>query len=163
MKPRSCHDVATPRRMKIIAGCHGLAAQRSGHAVSSRLEPQAFRTTPITPLRFVLGRATRVYFHRRLGETHGASAWAWAAAPASGSSNCASPPGSVVDLQPPRPNTTMARPNDDCPTLLPVPCPPTPAAAHGIPHSTLITTGTGFEGRAYRLVTFLYSCWRGPP
>jgi len=36
---------------------------------SPSLEPQAFRTTPITPLRFVLGRATRVYFHRRHGDT----------------------------------------------------------------------------------------------
>jgi len=29
---------------------------------ASRLEPQAFRTTPITPLRFVLGRATPSIF-----------------------------------------------------------------------------------------------------
>jgi len=59
------------RPLKIEAGCHGLAAQRSGHAIPQalRLEPQAFRTTPITPLRFVLGRATRVYFHRRHGNT----------------------------------------------------------------------------------------------
>ena len=63
-EPRSCHDGASPRRMKMRAGCHGLAAQRSGHAVL--LEPEAFRTTPITPLRSVLGRATRVYFHRRM-------------------------------------------------------------------------------------------------
>ena len=36
---------------------------------ASRLEPRAIRTTPITPLRFVLGRATPVYFHRRHRDT----------------------------------------------------------------------------------------------
>ena|GEM_PF-3574743 len=33
------------------------------------LEPQAFQTTPITPLRFVLGRATRGYFRRSPTDT----------------------------------------------------------------------------------------------
>gem|GEM_PF-6744373 len=51
-----------------------MASPRSGVAMrfahASRLEPHAFLTTPITPLRFVLGRATRVYFHRRHGESH---------------------------------------------------------------------------------------------
>jgi len=48
-----------------------MASPRSGVAMpfSSSLTPRAFRTTPITPLRFVLGRATRVYFHRRHGDT----------------------------------------------------------------------------------------------
>ncbi|QDU36132.1 hypothetical protein Mal4_04150 [Maioricimonas rarisocia] len=69
MEPRSCHVGATPRRMKTAAGCHGLAAQRSGHAASSSLEPLPLLATPITPLRFVLGRATLVCFHRRHRDT----------------------------------------------------------------------------------------------
>jgi len=36
---------------------------------ASSLASQAFRTTPITPLRFIPGRATHVSFHRRHRDT----------------------------------------------------------------------------------------------
>gem|GEM_PF-3658123 len=58
-----------------------MASPRSGHAFSSSLAPQAFRTTPVTSLRFVPGRATRplgarlLTFDVRLRST-GRSRWA---------------------------------------------------------------------------------------